>query len=135
MRFRRNNFSLVFFLQIIQITDNIQLLFRPQHQIHTVDGGNFIGFELGVTTGNHYKCAGMALDHSPNGLTPFLVGQFRNGTGIYDTNISLLPFPGTQYSGMKQLLADSRRFRKIQFATQCIICSRFIFKNSLIDHE
>ncbi len=93
--FGGNDLTFILFFQIIEIFHHIKFLLRPQDKVHPVNSSNIFRLQLCITSGYHDKGGRILLNHFPDCLTPFLVGQFRHRTGIYYANIGLLPSSDT----------------------------------------
>ena len=127
-------FALFMLLQIAQEIHNAAFLFCPQHDIHSFDGCHLFRLQLGIASCYHHKGSRMILDQPMDGLTAFLVRHFRNGTGVYHTNICLLPSSCRTDTRFLQQLTNGRSFREIQLAAQCIIDGCLILKYCSINH-
>jgi hypothetical protein len=85
-----------------------------QNKVNALDLKRFIRSELGIATGNNDERMRMYLPDAPDQLPAFLIGQFRYGTRIDDTNTGRFPNPCFSNAVRSQFFSDRRRFGKIQ---------------------
>ncbi len=84
------DFSSRALLKVPQIRDHIELLARPQHQIHPFEGRNLFRAQLGITPNDHHESRGIGPDGPANGIAAALVTRVGDRTSIDDIKISLL---------------------------------------------
>ena len=109
-------------------------MFCAQHQVDPFDMGYLFRLELCIATGHYNKGSRMLLIDPSDSLATFLIGQFCDGTGIYNTDICFLTRTGFAYALFCQYLADGRGLCEIKLTAQGIISSYFIFKYGFVYH-
>ena len=79
-------------LQLLDKRLQIEFLVLTQHIVHTLNMGDFIGLELGITAGNDQDRVRMLTMETMNHLAVLMISGIGNGTGVNDTDIRLLVF-------------------------------------------
>ena len=76
----------------------------------------------------------MLFADATDGLATFLIGQFRNRAGVYDTDICFLTRTDFTYALLCQYLPDGGGLCEVELTAQGIISSYFIFKYGFVYH-
>jgi hypothetical protein len=116
---------------LLKITEKIRyfaLAVNSQHNINTLLGSKPFGRKLGITTGNYDKRTGVLAYKFMNSLPALLFRLLSDGTTVDYTNIGNLASLGSPDARLLHHTLNARSLREVQFATECIINSLFIFE-------
>lgn len=96
--------------------------------------GDFLGFQLGVTTGNNNKGPGMPAGYLADCLPAFFIGQFGDGTGVDNADVGDFSRSGFADTVLFEHFTNRGSLGEIEFATQCVVGRCFILKCMNIYH-
>ena len=100
-----------------------KLLSGTQNHIHAGYFGNFLRFQLRVTTYDGHVSRRRNFKRFFYNLSAFFIGMLRYRAGIDDENIGgISKIDGIKARFLKKP-ADRRGFRVIEFTPQCIKCN------------
>jgi hypothetical protein len=80
----------------------MELLVLPEHKINPLNMCDFIGFELGVASGNDENRVRVLSPDTMNHLPVFMIGSIGHGAGVDDADIRLFAFLSTRMSACYQ---------------------------------
>ena len=118
LMWRNSHLLLVVLQPAVHIVGDVEFLLAAEHDVHTVDGGDFLTFQLCVAPGHHHERVGIALDKSTNVLTAFFVGKFSHTASVHHAHRRHVAILRRGDAPLGKQCTDCSRFREVEFATQ-----------------
>ena len=126
------HFAHVIFRQIINIIGDFKFLASTQNQINAVNCRQFFRFQLRITPNRRHKRLSIQFHCLFHHLFKLLIRVIGDRTRVYYINIcNIFKFHAIK-TFLRKIPSNSRRFRKIQFASKRIKSDFFPFHNNYL---
>ena len=112
--------SITFFAQFYHFAIHIALVVIRENNIDTLNGGDFVGFELCIAPCYGNYCLGIEFVDTAYYVATFFVGVFGYGATVDDANIGLLEILCALPSTGNELAGEGGGLREVELTSQCV---------------
>ena len=100
------------------IAGDVGFLLTAQHDVHALDLGDFLAFELGIAARDHHQRVGELADKVADVLTALAVGQRCHATCVHHAHIGHLAFTDRHDAMCGKQRLHRCRLREVELAAQ-----------------